>query len=225
MNAGKANLSEAQSSLRAGQAQLREANLALETSEDHLRQQQSAAAELQQSLEAKQVELGHSELVAAGLKVAADQAAKGKGKYFSFLNLDDPIYNLKSYGWNVWSDDYWSFGSYRYYVVIQHPRVRNNRRIIVVRIFEFDEIREVKTPEVDGKQPWQVKLEKMIEQGGPVLVLDYSYFGLLRDKAGPVGGIIYGRSANLKGIKFYAPLDQWSEQLNALFSEETQGIH
>jgi hypothetical protein len=178
-----------------------------------------------QLAEVAEVQASTAERVAAGLKIAADRAANGKGPYFSFLNSDDPIYSLKSYGWEVWSDDYWSFGNYRYYVVIHHPRVRNNRRIILVRVFEFDEIRGAKVPKVGDKEPWQVKLDKMIERDGPVLVLDYTYFGLLADKAAPVGGIIYGRSANLKGIKFYAPLDQWSEKLSALFSEETQGIH
>ena len=60
-----------------------------------------------------------------------------------------------------------------------------------------------------------MKLDQMIERDGPVLVLDYTYFGLLADKGAPVGGIIYGRSANLRGIEFYAPLDQWSEKLGA----------
>jgi energy-coupling factor transporter ATP-binding protein EcfA2 len=164
--------------------------------------------------------LKREQLQLAGLKIAA-----GNDKYFSFLNPGDPINNLNSYGWKVWSDDYWSFGRYRYYVVIQHPRVRNNGRIILVRILEFDEIREVKAPNADGKQPWEVKLEKMIERDGPVLVLDYSYFGLLADKAAHVGGIVYSQSVNLEGIEFYAPLDQWSEKLNTLFSGETQGIH
>ena len=166
--------------------------------------------------------LQREQLQLAGLKIAA-----GEAKYFSFLNSADPINNLKSYGWKVWSDDYWSFGRYRYYAVIQHPHVRNNGYIILVRILEFDEIREVKAPNADGKQPWEVQLEKMIggERGGPVLVLDYSYFGLLADKAAHVGGMIYASGANLKGIEFYAPLDQWSEKLNTLFSGETQGIH
>ena len=109
---------------------------------------------------------------------------------------------------------------------MQHPRVRNNGRIIVVRIYEFDEIKEAKAPtKVGDKEPWQVKLDQMIERDGPVLVLDYTYFGLLADKGAPVGGIIYGRSPNLRGIEFYAPLDQWSEKLSTLFSEETQGMH
>jgi hypothetical protein len=52
------------------------------------------------SLDAKSLEekKKNLELVVAGLKLAADQADKGKGKFYSFMNSNDPIYRLKSYG-------------------------------------------------------------------------------------------------------------------------------
>jgi hypothetical protein len=124
---------------------------------------------------------------------------------------------MSLYGWEVWSDDYHGFGRYRYYVVLQHPSVRNNGRIIVVRIYEFEEVKEDNT--------WRRRLDGMIDRDGPVLVLDYTYFGLLADENAPVGGIIYGRSANLQGVEFYAPFPCWSEKLSVLFSGETQGMH
>ena len=64
----------------------------------------------------------------------------------------------------------------------------------------------------------------MIKRDGAVLVLDYTYLGLLADKDALVGGVVYGRGENLKaGIDFYAPLARWSEQLGPLFAEDGGG--
>jgi hypothetical protein len=142
------------------------------------------------------------------------------------LNENDPIYDLrKSHGWKAGSDDYWRFGKYGYYVVLQHPKVRNNGRILVMRIYEFEEMKEDQSTTEDGRQRWRAKLDGAIDRDGPVLVMDYTYFGLLRDKNARVGGVIYGRSAKLNGVEFYAPLAKWSEQLAVLLEGENQGIH
>lgn len=108
--------------------------------------------------------------------------------------------------------------------MLRHPKVRNNLRIVVVRIYEFDEVKKAQDFIEAGKKKWQVTLDKIIDRDGPVLVLDYTYFALLANKNAPVGGLIYGRSAKLNGVAFYAPFSQWSERLGELFVEEKQGM-
>jgi len=197
-------------------------NRLLEAQYEQVRDEQTEAAKerdrLRQEAEILATEKGQLvndrqvlESVVAGLKVAVDQAAEGKGKFFSILNSGDSINELqRSYGWKVWSDNF--FGNLGYYLLIQHPGVRSGKEIVVGRTFEIDEMKRT------WPKDWRQSIEKINARHGAVLALDYSYFGLLVDKHAPVGGIIYGRDA--KEIKFYAPLAEWSEKLGALFQTE-----
>ena len=209
--------------LEAQNRQIREQQAALTTERDRLKQE---AARLQvekgdlvterdrlaaerESLEKRQQEL---QLIVAGLRLAVEQAAAGKGKFFSILNSDDPINALKrSHGWELWSDNY--YGRLGYYLIIQHPDVRSGKEIIVGRRFEIEDLK--------GDQPddWHDYIEKINSgsRGGPVLALDYSYLGLLVDPEAAVGGILYQEGG--EETEFYAPLVQWAEQLGAFLPE------
>ena len=131
--------------------------------------------------------------------------------FFSILNSKDPINELKnSYGWNVSSDNF--FGGLGYYLKIKHNDVRSGKTIIVGRKMEVDDLID------DMPNKWREYIENIISQSGPVLALDFSYFGLYADKNAPVGGIIYRQPG--EDIEFYAPLSEWSDRLGALFPNE-----
>lgn len=156
-------------------------------------------------------EQGELKLRVKGLDLAIHQAAK-KGEFFSILNRKDPINELKnSYGWKIGSDNY--FGKFGYYLMARHENVRSHKRNLIVRITEFENL---VTTLPEG---WCDYIKKILnhQRGGPLLVLDYSYFGLLVDKDVPVGGKIYTKDK--EAFEFYAPLSKWSECLADLLKE------
>jgi len=151
--------------------------------------------------------------VVNGLNAAVDQVARGKTKFFSILNRDDPIKILKNaHGWEMWSDNY--FGSLGYYLIIRHPDVRSGKEMIVGRSIEIDKMKR------ESPDTWRQSIEEMITKndGGPILALDYSYFALLDDADALVGGTLYRQGGD--DIEFYAPLSQWAQDLAALFPSE-----
>ena len=148
------------------------------------------------------------ERVVDGLNVAVERAADGKGKFFSIWNSGDPINELSmSHGWDMSSNDhaYYELGMYQ---EISHKQVRSDKMIRVGRIIEINELKR-KAPD-----DWQERLKRI----GPVLAVDYSYFGLLVDKTAPVGGTLYKQSG--ESVTFYAPLSEWTQRLGDLLQEE-----
>jgi hypothetical protein len=144
------------------------------------------------------------------LNQAVYKVAKGNQKFFSILNNQDPINALdRSYGWEMWSDNW--FGQLGYYLVAKHPDIRAVDRTIIGRFIEIEDMKR------DHPDDWRRRLEKFVAgpNGGPVLALDYSYLALHDDPAAAVGGMLYRPGG--KDIEFYAPLSQWSERLGALY--------
>lgn len=199
--AEQARLTDQRDRLEAESRLLKADKIALEGERDRLQAARDA-------LEKRQGEL---RAVLAGLKLAVDRAASGKGKFFSILNHGDPIHQLdERYGWHMWSDN--NYGRLGYYLIIEHPAIgayRDRKGVIVGRSFEIEQMK-VETP-----ADWRQYLDKI---GTPVLALDYSYFALLRDESAPVGGLLYRPGA--EPIEFYAPLSKWSRELAALLSEK-----
>ncbi len=120
---------------------------------------------------------------------------------FSILNSDDPIKNLKKYGWTISSDNY--FDKLGYYLRIRHKEVRNNEYIIVARRFELDKLN-------------QDDISKIFSQS-PVIFLDNSYLELYNDMQANVGGFLY--KTNGEKIDFYHPLENWHLQLSSLLKK------
>lgn len=193
--------------LEAQYRQVRQEHTEITNDRDRLKQEADSLKAESSQLEKNQKDLRSR---VAGLREAVSRVAAGE-KFFSILNSTDPIKELKnSYGWNVWSDDYFSWLGH--YLIIEHNDVRSGKRIIVGRKMEVDDLIH------DVPNKWREYIEDITARSGPVLALDYSYFGLYVDKNAPVGGIIYRQSG--ENIEFYAPLSEWSEKLGALFPNE-----
>lgn len=146
------------------------------------------------------------DLQATGLLVALDRMGKGSerglGKYFSILNSKDPINKLESYGWSLGSYD--NLLIEYYYLRISHPKMAAGEELSVTRTFELDTLKRNKPDD------WR----KHVESFQPLLVLDFSYFQLLKDEQAEVGGVIYTKDGRV--IEFYAPLSDWSRKLGPL---------
>ncbi|WP_319588790.1 hypothetical protein [uncultured Desulfobulbus sp.] len=146
--------------------------------------------------------------VVSGLNIAVDQAAKGGSSFFSILNNGDPINKLQdSYGWKMWSDNY--FGWLGYYIVMQHPDVIQGGRVFVGRVMEMEALKR------DRPDTWRKEVARMNEQG-PIIILDYTYFALLVDDQALVGGEVYKNEGDI--VEFHAPLSDWAKELDSLLS-------
>ena len=144
--------------------------------------------------------------VVSGMKIAVDQAARKGSSFFSILNSGDPINKLhEAYGWEMWSDNY--FGWLGYYLVIKHPDVNEGKEIFVGRVMEMEALKR-KLPDT-----WREEVAKMNERG-PILILDYTYFALLVDEKAPVGGEVYKGRGEI--LELYAPLGDWAKALDRL---------
>ncbi len=117
---------------------------------------------------------------------------------FSILNSDDPINNLKKYGWRIGSDNH--LHQLGYYLKIRHKEVQNNGYIIVSRKFELDKLN-------------QDYISKILSHS-PVLFIDNSYLDLYDDIQAKVGGSLY--KTNGEKIDFYYPLENWHLRLPPL---------
>lgn len=179
-----------------------------------LRQQTNALRDDSKKLKAERDQLDATRLrlereqnslktIVAGTRVAIERVESGKSKFFSILNAEDPITGLrKSFGWQLGSDNY--FSRLGYYLVLRHPAIGANRRVIVLREFEIERLKN------DGGPEWSAYL-KMIAKDGPLLALDYSYLALLANESAPVGGLLY--LADGRTVEFHAPMSDWARQL------------
>lgn len=214
LSRGNSKLNKDQKILKTANAKLEKEKIELMSESETLTKQKQVLEREKKKLTIEGEELEKQKLalesVVAGLNQAVEIAARGD-KFFSLMNRDDPIKELSSsYGWNMWSDNY--FGSQMgYYLVINHQDVRSDKNIFVCRIIEINELERRKPND------WRKSL-KLVTDKSPVLALDYSYFGLLDDTSVPVGGTIYKQ--NGETVKFYAPLSEWSKQLGELFQAE-----
>lgn len=141
----------------------------------------------------------------AGMRVAIDQVKVGKSEFFSILNSDDPITALRrQHGWKVYSDNY--FYSLGYYLVISHPKVNDGKIIYVARESDIDRLKR------DVGSAWQTYIAKVTAKA-PLLVLDYSYLGLLAKADASTGGVLYLPEIS-RPVDFHAPLSDWEKELN-----------
>ncbi len=92
--------------------------------------------------------------------------------------------------------------------VLKHPNVRDGKEIVVTREFEINVLKERL-----GKG-WVDEVARATEHF-PVLVLDYSYLGLLADERAPAGGTLY--RVGHDPVDFHAPLSEWAKELAVLF--------
>jgi hypothetical protein len=150
--------------------------------------------------------------VVSGLKIAVTQAAEKGSEFFPIRDICAPIWRLKtSYGWAVSIDNY--FGSIMgYYLVIKHPAVNEGKKMFVIRVMEMDAIKR-KLP-----YEWRESVAK-INETGPLIILDHTYFALLVDEQAFVGGEVYKKDAEV--VEFYAPLSNWAEQLEKLLRQNS----
>lgn len=200
-------LKEEQRTLKEGMDRLTNESQTLKKGLDRLTIERDQLVKQRQALEKEQQTL---KVVVTGLRLAIDQVEKGGSKYFSILNRDDPIKKLKdSYGWAVWSDNY--YGRLGYYLVITHKNVRGGKRIFVGREFEIDQLKK------DMGSKWPKYIER-VNDDSPLLVLDYSYYALLADERAAVGGTLYRKGGDV--LDFHAPLTEWAKELGALFKQE-----
>jgi hypothetical protein len=148
-----------------------------------------------------------------GIKVNLARVLEGKDNSRLFAIVDHgPINDLGlRYGWEVWSDD--NFSELAYYLRITHKGVNHGKQVIVARSFELDQLKK-KRPE-----KWRDYLDNVntVPWGGPVLILDVSYFGLYADPNASVGCTIYRKGS--KDTGFYAPLPEWSTKLAAVLGD------
>jgi len=97
-----------------------------------------------------------------------------------------------------------------YYLVISHESVNNGEKIFVGREFEIDDLKE------DMGNKWTDYIAR-VNEDAPLLVLDYSYLGLLADKESPVGGKLYLKGGKI--LDFHEPLSEWSTELQHLIAQ------
>jgi hypothetical protein len=200
-------LKEEQQTLKEGLGRLTTESRTLKRGMDELTMQRDQLDNKRQALERQQQSL---KTVVTGLRIAIDQVEKGGTKFFSIHNRADPINKLKdSYGWNLWSDNY--YGRLGYYLVITHPSVREGKQVFVGREFELDRLKK------DLGSGWK-KYVAQVSENSPLLALDYSYLGLLADERAPVGGTLYKKGG--EAIDFHAPLSEWAKDLRAALEKD-----
>jgi hypothetical protein len=172
----------------------------LEAHRDQLKDDGERLTKERDALKARQELLKQ---VVSGLNTAVIEAAGDPHKkFFSIMNSGDPIYQLRSCGWQMWSTNY--FGRLGYYLVMKHPRVSDGKEIYVGRVTELHAIKR------ELPDSWHEYVAKVNEKA-PLVVLDYTYFALLADAQAVVGGEVYRKGG--EGFEFYAPLKDWAEKL------------
>lgn len=143
------------------------------------------------------------QLAEAGLNLAIEQVRKKEDRPFSIVNPRDPIHRLESqYGWKLSSDN--RFSELGYYLVIERADVNSGKRVLVSRPFELENLKK-------KSSDWREYIDLIQE---PLLVLDYTYLGLLADEQAPVGGTLYRKGGQID--RFHAPLGEWSAKLKSI---------
>jgi len=135
--------------------------------------------------------------------IELDETAKESP--FSIMNSQDSINKLKKHGWELSSNNYYTWLGY--YKVIKYNSNDTRLKLIVGREFELDKLKH------NNPNNWRNEVNN-VNKKQPLLILDKSYISLAGDDNAFVGGILFYDEG--KEIEFYAPLKEWSNKLKSI---------